>query len=132
MTATEVRIGNYVMYSSLIQVNEHKILEMAEHPYRFAPIRLTEEWLERFGFKREDKSPTKGHSHYFSKWLMDYKYSFAYAPFREDWGFYHSYTDASNDEDNDKFDFISCGIKYVHQLQNLYFALSGTELTADA
>lgn len=91
-------------------------------------IKLTEDWLLNFGFKREEKTPSKEHGHYFSKWVMDYKYSFAYAPFREDWGFYHSYTDAPKDEDNDRFDFISCGIKYVHELQNLYFALTKTEL----
>ncbi len=95
----------------------------------YEPIPLTEEWLLRFGFKKEEKSPSKNHGNYYSVWLMDYKYSFSYAAFREDWGFYHSYTDALKDEDNDKFDFISCGIKYVHELQNLYYSLSQDELS---
>ena len=69
------------------------------------PIPLTDDWLLKFGFKKEDKTPSKEHGQYFSIWILDYKYSFAYAPFRED-----------------------CGIKYVHQLENLYFALTGTEL----
>ena len=95
----------------------------------YEPIRLTEDWLLRLGFKKEEKSPSKNHGNYYSIWLMDYKYSFSYAAFREDWGFYHSYTDALKDEDNDKFDFISCGIKYVHELQNLYYSLSHEELS---
>ena len=33
------------------------------------------------------------------------------------------------DYDNDNTDFIYGGINYVHQLQNLYFALTGNELT---
>lgn len=138
INANELRVGNWVLLNrgtddqtevtiDIITIYEDEnaiLLKKCE------PIPLTEEWLIRFGFKREDKAPpTKEHSQYFSKWVMDYKYSFAYAPFREDWGFYHSYTDAPKDEDNDKFDFISCGLKYVHQLQNLYFALTGAELT---
>jgi hypothetical protein len=94
----------------------------------YQPIPLTEEWLLRFGFKGEVKSPSQNHSNYYSIVVVDSKYSFSYASFREDWGFYHSYTDAPKDEDNDRYDFISCGIKYVHQFQNLYFALTGEEL----
>jgi hypothetical protein len=130
MKANELRIGNLYDHNGEYKtVTPDVILEVwiAERNW-VKPIALTEEWLLKFGLKREDKSPTREHSQYFSKWVMDYKYSFAYAPFREDWGFYHSYTDASNDEDNNKFDFISCGIKHVHQLQNIYFALTGEEL----
>ena len=95
----------------------------------YEPIPITEEWLFRFGFKNEEKSPSHNHGNYYSIWEMDYKYSFAYAPFREDWGFYHSYTDANKDKDNNRFDFISCGIKYVHELQNLYYSLVHEELS---
>ena len=95
----------------------------------YEPIIITEDWLLRFGFKKEDKFPSNNHGNYYSIWIMDYKYSFAYAPFRQDWGFYHSYTDANKDEDNNRFDFISCGLRYVHEIQNLYYSLTHEELS---
>ena len=69
-----------------------------------------------------------GHSDFYSLDLFDFKYSFSFATFRDDWGFYHSYTDAGNDADNNRFDFISCGIQHVHKLQNLILDLTGEEL----
>ena len=158
MKATELRIGNYVIYectthivceisdkgisSWWVKKNKPVIEKIKEdiggkevpYPYfdgekEYDSIPLTEEWLLKFGFKKENvKTVSKYHGSYFSMLFCDYKYSFAYADFRYDWGFYHSYTDACDKKDNNKFDFISCGIKYVHQLQNLYFALTGEEL----
>jgi len=137
----ELRIGNLLNLdfhgdSSVFEVGEIsgdgvKHAHFSEWPdmETLSPIPLTEDWLLRFGFEKENKKTSIKHGVYFSKWINDYKYSFAYAEFREDWGFYHSYTDALKDEDNDRFDFISCGIKYVHQLQNLFYALTNTELT---
>jgi len=97
MKATELRIGNWVMYSSKIQVNENKIRECVDHPDRFGPIRLTEEWLERFNW-----NPPK------------------------DIGVSFSLT-------TDEIHFVAGNyykkIDYVHQLQNLTFALTGEELT---
>lgn len=134
MKVNELRIGNYINVGKsnmLITVGSvydlHNIsLDTVD---TFNPILLTEEWFLKFGFKKETNG-LPDHSDYFSYWIYDYKYSFSYATFREDWGFYHSYTDAYKEEDNNKFDFISCGIKYVHQLQNLFFALTGEELTS--
>jgi hypothetical protein len=139
LKVSDLRIGNYVnnfnkvysirnefvecfglSFSGLIILNENDL----------KPIPLTEDMLLKCGFyKDEFKKESKNHSAFYSINHIDYKYSFAYADFRKDWGFYHSYTDACNDEDNNKFDFISCGIKYLHQLQNLYFALTNEELT---
>ena len=96
MKANELRIGNWVMYSSKIQVNENKIRECVDHPDRFAPIFLTEEWLERFNW-----NPPK------------------------DIGVSFSLT-------TDEIHFVAGNyykkIEHVHQLQNLYFALTGEEL----
>ena len=150
MKVTELRIGNRFQLSDrwfelnkelyntpkiqMVQRIDYDYL-LEEHAFNgysieaMNPIPLTEEWLLKFGFTKEKNKPSKHHNKYFSKWINDYKYSFSYAPFRKDWGFYHSYTDAVDEKDNNKFDFISCGIKYVHQLQNLCFALTGEELT---
>ena len=96
MKASELRIGNWVMYSSKIQVNENKIRECVDHPDRFAPIPLNEEWLIKFRW-----NPPK------------------------DIGVSFSLT-------TDEIHFVAGNyykkIEYVHQLQNLYFALTGQEL----
>ena len=137
MKTQELRIGNWIKGDADIPYefelsdfsdwyNDHNSHEFGDHIH---PIPLTEEWLLKFGVKKENVKPdSEHHGSYFSMAVYDYKYSFAYADFRDDWGFYHSYTDACDEKDNNKFDFISCGIKYVHQLQNLYFALIGEEL----
>lgn len=86
---------------------------------------LTEEWfLERPEIFQLEPIKDLNHSNMFSVHMIDYKYSFAYADFRGDWAFYHSYTDAHKEEENNRFDFISCGMKYVHEIQNLLYALT--------
>ena len=77
-------------------------------------IPLTEEWLLKFGFsfKEDDLG-------FYFKWeLKDDKKEFGfYVPGDEHPHRYKYYCGGWNGE-----------IKYVHQLQNLYFALTGTEL----
>jgi len=129
--ASELRIGNFVQSIPQNKIYRVKITTLSRimtNKHFVFPIELNEMWLTNFGFKKEDKRETELHSNFYSMWLFDFKYSFAYAEFREDWGFYHSYTDALIDSDNDRFDFVSCGIKYVHEVQNLFHALTGSEL----
>tara|TARA_R110002124_G_scaffold199603_2_gene366415 strand:+ start:413 stop:733 length:321 start_codon:yes stop_codon:yes gene_type:complete len=102
MKATELRIGNWVMYSSKIQVNENKIRECVDHPDRFAPIPLTEDWLKRFGFEYSDLNGDSG------LWKIP--------PFQI-YGKYNQFI----------YEY-ALDVNYVHQLQNLYFALTGQEL----
>lgn len=129
MKASELRIGNWVnINGENKQITSKDIQQIEKGDLIAKPILLTEEWFLRFRFNKEEKSQSKNHSQYYSISIFDYKYSFAFADFREDWGFYHSYTDALNDEDNNRFDFISCGIKYVHQLQNIFFTLTLEEI----
>ena len=111
MKATELRIGNWVMYSSIIKVNENKIIECVDHPDRFAPIPLTEEWLERFGFVKCD-TPHYSRGEFYI--LRDFYYWTSYSGL-----VVNGY---------DPIDEVSIIVKHVHQLQNLYFALTGKEL----
>lgn len=73
------------------------------------PIPLTEEWLLKFGFEKDEEC--KSWSILTSLEKFDYlfeienKYQECFQP-----------------------DFIKIDIKYVHQLQNLYFALTGNKL----
>lgn len=108
MKANELRIGNYVMYSSLIKVNSYKITECEEYPTRFEPIPLTEEWLLKLGFEKADEI-------YFIEFDV---YSMTIKEYEK--GKY-----ILNPETH--FNYVD--IEYVHQLQNLYFALTNLELT---
>lgn len=76
----------------------------------YSPIPLTEEWLIRFGFEYHHDTPHPNRV------------------FRKNWdeGFFEL-------EEIITFfyggNLTSVEVKYVHQLQNLYFALTQTELT---
>lgn len=80
---------------------------------QFSPIPLTEEWLVRFGFEKREPDD-------------DYNY----------WGILNFTVLYGRTMDRDFSFFLNgyhndCNIQYVHQLQNLYFALTGEELTLD-
>ena len=118
MQASELRIGNFVI-KSLKSGNGRKIEAEIGHAdiarifegtgsFNYEPIPITEEWLVRFGF--EDDGP----EWYFLK-VKDKLTSIGY-----------SY---SIKREVIEFCDIEITIEYVHQLQNLYFALTGTELT---
>lgn len=121
MIAQELRIGNYISRLDLVSENQRieQILELLSKkvvttgPTRvivlyedIKPIPLTEEWLLKFDYKKE----------------VD---------------FFENETRLSFWTDKKTFDGIMADwadkvigqVKYVHQLQNLYFALTGEELT---
>jgi hypothetical protein len=112
MKASELRIGNWLLFTDwpaqgFRQMTGNDIGVCEKDPkwldYFFKPIPLTEEWLLKFGF---DKG-----SYFFSK---------------DGFEFY------LNDGENGNWYPLVGGsvkIEYVHQLQNLYFALTGEELT---
>ena len=121
----ELRIGNYIQYrdkSSLLTVeslgsngfstiNQDGIQYGSDDICEYNGIPLTEEWLLKFGFVKNEDEYILGHL---------------------------SLEDRSKDiysKDVNKEDFGSwfinsylLEIEYVHQLQNLYFALTGEEL----
>lgn len=132
MKANELRVSNFVGYNSdiirIMSVKEHGYIsgvllspdmtaDEMEDWIRFgirkdfsleydiiSPIPLTEEWLLKFGF---NQFPTGN--------FWD----------REDfWACYFN-----RDKTALLFDYLEWSVKYVHQLQNLYFALTGMELT---
>jgi hypothetical protein len=118
MKANELRIGNYVYLKSKDKIYEissgHDIEEISDAPENFdaKPIPLTEEWLLKFGFKKElDKSLSKGDIAIF----LDKRFK----------------TNLFLQENQESFKWYSYELKveYVHQLQNLYFTLACKELT---
>jgi hypothetical protein len=130
MKANELRIGNYV-YDTLGKVNKidlEAITYIVKEPHnQVKPIPLTEEWLEKFGFKAWDDKKTiytlerhidKYNNTCFRFWLQLDKLVFDYIQNE-----IHP-TESIFDDKN----IIRLEVKYVNQLQNLYFALTGEEL----
>jgi hypothetical protein len=109
MKANELRIGNWYDHNGVPkQVTPSTIEEVwnAERSW-CKPIPLTEEWLVKFRFVKEIDDLYLDLSSSFLIWFND-----------DEFLHYKS----------NQLETI-CSIKYVHQLQNLYFALTGEELT---
>lgn len=117
----ELRIGNLIAYNGrpdqvIHLTNQHiETFVGPEEPLladsdSWSPIPLTTEWLERFGFEKY-KDYDEGELMRHGKVLLTKKFALRYSDTNDDW--YYS---------------TAIVLQYVHQLQNLYFALTGTEL----
>ncbi len=113
MNVQELRLGNHIYISHKQALNRTPyimtlgaIMDLASNgsgsSYFYEPIHITEEWLFKLGFNK-----FKGDNYDF--WLGD----FETACDMKIW-FWKG---------------TQIKIQYVHQLQNLYFALTGSELT---
>lgn len=130
MKESELRIGNLIwnpVQECPVKVTTRELDQIKfENKYKqhssgikheWGAIQLTEEWLIKFGFELTAKSIA----------LIEIGINKAILCFElvdNSYGLY-----------NDQFDFktgrgftFACELKYVHQLQNLYFALTGKEL----
>jgi len=117
----ELRIGNLVLDKdnnviSVIGITENSVFskgkyEMIGSPIEWIrPIPLTEEWLLKFGFETSEKHwDTFSRSHYYLCKKDDLCFNL--------------------DENKKIFKMYTYEkVKYVHQLQNLFFALTNKEL----
>ena len=115
MEANELRIGNLVFDNKINIVTEIS-KECFAYEYLFLedynPIPLTEEWLLKFGF---EKAP-----------LVD-KYLKGYFTYDSKLKYFTYFTDIE-DGGYENIIIQKEKLKYVHQLQNIYFALIGEEL----
>jgi len=121
MEAQELRIGNWcniVKSPFENEIGEFQIEAITIHYFEcgddliLEPIPLTEEWLLKFGFVKEKGYYVMGvHQSRFSG-LMKFKFD----PLLQLVFSVGSYKDITR-------------VKYVHDLMNLYFALTGEELT---
>lgn len=85
------------------------------------PILLTEDWLSKFGFKNlTDKENIKSLDLFINKGVIGF-----YANNEDNYNSVYVYSGIYEDRDQIR---ICKNIKYVHQLQNLYFTLTGNEL----
>ena len=119
MKNNELRVGNLVLfYEDIVSItgivksgfyfgkNDFAI-NLLEW---FQPIQLTEEWLLKFGFKL-DMENFNWNAAIGENGIGDFKLALRYSE-RIGWFFQSKCT----------------VLKYVHQLQNLYFAICGEEL----
>lgn len=131
MKASDLRIGNFVKdrgnkviridfmeyqesgystkFGQRMFLGEEEVHPMTEYTDYAIPIELTEEWLLKFGFKSYD-TPFGKLFEFISSgytWIIDNKGNLHLD--------YSEYENIAN---------VQC----VHQLQNLYFALTGKEL----
>jgi hypothetical protein len=114
MKNTELRIGNWVYCNDCSDVAMEKQVDLISEKRSYAhdwlvssPIPLTEEWLVKFGFTEELDDSFRIYSS-FNLSIELLRIEFEYLVYFE--------STRINE------------IKYVHQIQNLYFALTGEEL----
>ena len=115
MKANELRIGNWYTYADYDGIVYRTIKEIKFNEFGFLgdydgvnfeickPIPLTEEWLLKFGFEKHNKE----------YWYKDIFVGLDDNSFNLKEGIGVYLTD----------------VLYVHSLQNIYFALTGEELT---
>ena len=125
MKASELRIGNLVniflndVDYDTIQIKIDDLYYILQKNGVYEPILLTEEWLDKFGFENVDKGDNDyivyaGPNH-------DYYLQMDVRKGDNGWAILDNTV-------NELVAFAMVDIMWVHQLQNLYFALTGEEL----
>lgn len=116
--STDLRVGNFLMKTTtgetfkiegidIFRIDEYNARGIEEHPYEY--ILLSEEWLERLGF------------HYASSQHGDTAYKYhknGHHTVRREGKYFYRVPGVTLLE-----------MTFVHQIQNLHFALTGQELT---
>jgi hypothetical protein len=127
MKANELRLGNLILknneiheISSLFFVDLHDgtIRENYNNSYIIEPIPLTEEWLLKFGFKKNE-IPTALKEFYIVNYQLE---NFVVYLLEK------SFEIELINKNKDQFNLFINPKKQVHILQNLYFALTNNEL----
>lgn len=122
MKANELRIGNCVLCNGLRTIVNLKLLESIYTNniiFTIEPIPLTEEWLLKCGFEWREGIEQE------SSLVIDLLGRIKIVYYSGNVNFTSLY------QDNQCIDFVTGKIKYIHQLQNLYFALIGEELNIE-
>ena len=135
MKANELRIGNWVDYSD--HISEHgrvyrissaiDLNTIEQYPEYINPISLRSEFIEHFGFELFDYDVNEDDDE--NEIVQSYKRKYRNFEYR----IHQPYKLGDSYQFTVKWRWAEEGvlanIDYVHQLQNLYFALTGEELT---
>ena len=139
LKSTELRIGNYVIndriINTVISISNNSIGQITpqgndilSRTELIKPIPITEEWLLKFGFEKLANDGRYGYRYYIA--IADYWYVIERDWRKEQSHFFGiEYTDCPNPKDDHIYHSFTFKLKHIHQLQNLYFALTGKELT---
>ncbi|EKT4545836.1 hypothetical protein AAIP58_000087 [Flavobacterium psychrophilum] len=119
MNASELRIGNYIKtitegtHSQIVWQISLVGSELGVNSYHISkikPVLITKKKLLNFGYSFEND------------FVFTLKNDFRYSIFIKNDKYYFNYQGACGE-------FLNKRVKYVHQIQNLYFSLTGHELT---
>lgn len=131
----ELRIGSIIKYVRAdlivkIKIVDNKLLSILTNQENqkdrscHYPIGLTKEWFKKLGFIEYENE-------YDTTYEIEIEDGYKLESVKS----LHSYTSfllrEVNNVTGDQLFFLPHNIEYVHQLQNLYFSLSGKELTFD-
>lgn len=131
----ELRIGSIIKYVRAdlivkIKIVDNKLLSILTNQENqidrscHYPIGLTKEWFKKLGFIEHENE-------YDTTYEIEIEDGYKLESVKS----LHSYTSfllrEVNNVTGDQLFFLPHNIEYVHQLQNLYFSLSGKELTFD-
>jgi hypothetical protein len=128
----ELRIGNYYMFADYDSIVYRAVKEIKYNQFGLQsdydgvnfeicrPIPITEEWLIKLGFKKDNSEDDYIIEH--PKDIVKYVLTENVLGI----GLWILGVDQFYDKD---YKYFSWDIKFVHQLQNLYFALTQKELT---
>ena len=117
MKSNEFRIGNYYL-SFGVDLKQVETLHKDKILIDFTPIPLTEEWLFKFGFEKLNTMMSGCFVFQKGLWRVAIKVNIEKT---YDWVLWHERISPPT--------WCLSRFKYVHQLQNLYFALTNEELT---
>lgn len=119
MTSKDFRIGNYHLYDGKLDRIDSRYALAFENEFMdgIEPINLTEQWLIDLGFEKQVLSDNS--AHYYTLELNENKYCDLSICSGDKNGF----IEATLFPYEDWFRY-----KYVHELQNLFFAITGREL----
>lgn len=142
MKAQELRIGNWVHHNDIISASENEgnfkwdichFYDLERHHLNtesIEPIPLTEDWLLKFGFQNKglftNKIALSGHP----SGDMDGSIIFRIGEYGQDIYLFENefYFELASHTDDYGEEITTKKIQFLHQLQNLYFALTGEEL----
>jgi hypothetical protein len=126
MKTSELRIGNYIKLMlndedfAIVQVTLNDLEAVDNKKGVYEPLPLTEDWLLKHGFSVKNFDYSIPISECKVVWLT-------LIPQDEDCSAYSVCVTQKDEDEEDQNAFLS-DISYVHQVQNLYFALTGNEL----
>jgi hypothetical protein len=126
MKLNELRIGNYIKLMlndedfAIVQVTLNDLDAVDNKKGVYEPLPLAEDWLLKHGFSVKNFDYSIPISECKVVWLT-------LIPQDEECTAYSVCVTQTDEDEEDQNAFLS-DISYVHQLQNLYFALTGKEL----